>query len=83
MPTAFGPILEEVENETGANLGFKSADDTSDDFEMADFIQTGVEKADSDNIVPYETPELESPSQSEPHQTNLMTNSIIKVYLKR
>ncbi len=30
VPTAFGPILAEVENETGANLTFKSADDTSD-----------------------------------------------------
>ncbi len=52
VPTAFGPILEEVENETGANLGLKSADDTSDDLETADSIQAGVEKADSDNIVP-------------------------------
>ena len=80
VPTAFGPILEEVENETGANLTFKSADDTSEDLEMADPIQAGVEKADSDNFVPYETPELESPLQSEPHQTNLTTNTIIKVY---
>ncbi len=61
-------------------MGFKSADDTSDDLEMADFIQAGVEKADSDNIVPYETPELESPLQSKPNQTNLMTNTIIKAY---
>jgi hypothetical protein len=27
---------------------------------MADPIQAGVEKADSDNFVPYETPELEN-----------------------
>jgi hypothetical protein len=39
VPTAFRPILEEVENETGANLGFKSADDTFDNLEMANSIQ--------------------------------------------
>jgi hypothetical protein len=62
VPTAFGPILEEVENETGANSGFKSTDDSSVDLETANPIQAGVETADSVNIVPYETPELELPS---------------------
>jgi hypothetical protein len=70
VPTAFGPILEQVENETGANSGFKSAVDTSVDLQTANPIQAGVETAESDNMVPYETPELELLSQTEPHQTN-------------
>jgi len=73
MPKAFKPILEEVENETGADLGFNSADDTFDGLETADSIQAGVETADTDNDVPYETPELDS--RHEPHLTN-----IVKVY---